>query len=124
MVDATFLTPPSPGLSATLFQNRSVEPYSPKGLENVKIKVLFKRFILHYGFPGRIHSDQGRNFESSLIKELCKLAGVENSRTTQYYSMGNGMVEMFNQTLFNMLGTLEDSQKPGLKSYVAHGAFM
>ena len=39
-------------------------------------KVLFKNFVVHYGFPGRIHNDQGRNFEIFLIKELCKLAGV------------------------------------------------
>ena len=74
-------------------------------------KVLFEDFKVHYGFPGRIHSDQGRNFESSSIKELCKLASVEKSRTTPYHPMGNGMVERFNQTLLNMLGALEENQK-------------
>ena len=38
MADATSLTPPSPGLSATLLPNKSVEPYSPKEPENVKKK--------------------------------------------------------------------------------------
>ena len=37
MADATSLTPPSPGLRATLLSNKRVEPYSPKGPENVKI---------------------------------------------------------------------------------------
>ena len=32
--------------------------------------------------------------------------------------MGNGMPERFNQTLLNMLGTLEDHQKSDWKSYV------
>ena len=36
MADATSLKPPSPGLSAILFPNKSVESYSPKGPENVK----------------------------------------------------------------------------------------
>ena len=36
MADATSLTPPIPGLSATLLLNTSVDPYSPKGPENVK----------------------------------------------------------------------------------------
>ena len=45
-------------------------------------RVLFENFILHYGFPARIHSDQGQNFESKLIKELCQIAKVEKSRTT------------------------------------------
>ena len=36
MADATSLTPASTGLSATLLSNERVEPYSPKGPENVK----------------------------------------------------------------------------------------
>lgn len=81
-------------------------------------KVLFEKFIVHYGFPNRIHSDQGANFESSLIKELCQLAGVIKSRTTPYHAMGNGMVERFNQTLLKMLGTLEEEKKADWKSHV------
>ena len=42
MADATSLTPPSPGLSATLFPNKRVESYSPKGRENVKITSLYR----------------------------------------------------------------------------------
>ena len=40
MADATALTPPSPGLSATLLS--SVKPYSPKGPENVNITTLYR----------------------------------------------------------------------------------
>ena len=29
---------------------------------------LLKNFVMHYGFPKRIHSDQGSNFESNLIR--------------------------------------------------------
>ena len=42
-------------------------------------RVLFDNYIIHLGFPARIHSDQGANFESNLIKELCKIAGCEKS---------------------------------------------
>ena len=81
-------------------------------------RVLFDNFIVHYGFPARIHSDQGQCFESNLIKELCTIADVEKSRTTPYHPMGNGQVERFNQTLLQMLGTLEESKKSDWKAHV------
>ena len=81
-------------------------------------RVLFDQFIVHYGFPARIHSDQGQTFESNLIQELCKIAGVAKSRTTPYHAMGNGQVERFNQTLLQMLGTLEEYQKSDWKAHV------
>ncbi|RXN22815.1 interleukin-1 receptor accessory -like 1-A isoform X3 [Labeo rohita] len=51
------------------------------------------------GHQERIHSDQGANFESQLIRELLEVAGVKKSRTTAYHPMGNGHVERFNRTL-------------------------
>ena len=79
---------------------------------------LFNTFVCHYGFPGRLHSDQGRNFESEVIKHLCDLAGVKKSHTTPYHPMGNGKCERFNRTLLSMLGTLPDEQKSKWKKYV------
>ncbi|KAK9962690.1 hypothetical protein ABG768_008044 [Culter alburnus] len=64
---------------------------------------LWDKFFCVYGFPQRIHSDQGANFESRLIKELLQIAGVQKSRTTAYHPMGNGQVERFNRTLGNMI---------------------
>ena len=81
-------------------------------------KVLFENFFLHYGFPARLHSDQGRNFVSSTIRNLCEVAGITKSRTTPYHPMGNGMCERFNSTLMDMLGTLEPDKKSDWKSHV------
>ena len=81
-------------------------------------RVLFDQFVVHYGFPARLHSDQGQNFESKVIKALCEIAGIQKSRTTPYHPMGNGQVERFNQTLLKMLGTLEEYQKSDWKAHV------
>ena len=82
-------------------------------------KALYDNFFRYYSFPARLHSDQGRNFESRVIKELCRLNNTKKSRTTPYHPMGNGSAERFNQTLLRMLGTLENQQKSDWKSYVA-----
>ena len=67
--------------------------------------------FVHYGFPEKFISDQRRNFESDLIKELCKIAGVQKLHTTPYHPQGNGQCERFNSTLCNMLGTLSEEEK-------------
>ncbi|XP_016356845.1 uncharacterized protein LOC107699913 [Sinocyclocheilus anshuiensis] len=58
-----------------------------------------------------IHSDQGANFESQLIRELLQVAGVKKSRTTAYHPMGNGLVERFNRTLGSMIRALPPRSK-------------
>lgn len=64
-----------------------------------------------YGFPKRIHSDQGANFESKIIKNLLEMAGVKKSHTTPYHPMGNGLAECFNRTLGNMIRALPVKSK-------------
>ena len=74
-------------------------------------KTLWDKFFVHYGFPEKILSDQGRNFESQLISKLCELTQVKKLRTTPYGPEGNGSCEWFNRTLISMFGTLPDDFK-------------
>ena len=48
-------------------------------------EVLFNNYIVHYGIPERLHSDQGANFESKVIEELCRMTGITKSRMTSYH---------------------------------------
>ena len=81
-------------------------------------KLLWNNFIIHYGFPKKIISDQGCNFESELIANLYEVAGVQKLRTSPYHPQTNGQYERFNSTLLNMLGTLTPGQKKDWKTYV------
>lgn len=75
------------------------------------VKVILKHIIETVGCPEHFHWDQGANFDSALLKELCKYFGCRKSRTTPYHLEGNATCERWNRTLLNMLGTLEIEQR-------------
>lgn len=81
-------------------------------------RVLYNEFVVHYGIPSRLHNDQGANFMSSTIKELCELLNIKQSRTTPYHPMGNGLCERLNRTFLNMLGCLEEDKKKSWKEHL------
>ena len=56
-----------------------------------------------YGMPEILHSDQGKNFESTLLQQTLATFGIHRSRTTAYHPEGDGMVERFNRSLLQML---------------------
>ena len=80
--------------------------------------VLYQQFIVKYGIPHKIHTDQGPNFESNLFQELCSIMGIKKSRTTPYHPMSNGQCERFNKSLVSMLSTLHPEQKKDWKTYI------
>ena len=52
-----------------------------------------------YGQPEILHSDQGRNFESAILKQTLDAFGIDKSCTTAYHPQGDGLVERFNRSL-------------------------
>ncbi|KAK3097999.1 hypothetical protein FSP39_015198 [Pinctada imbricata] len=66
-------------------------------------EVLVKEFIARFGVPLELHTDQGRNFDSDLMRRLSKLYGWAKTRTTPYHPSSNGLVERYNRTLLQMM---------------------
>ena len=87
-------------------------------------RVLRDHWFAHYGVPAQIHSDQGRNFESRLIKELCCLYGITKTRTSPYHPQGNGQTERFNRTLYGLIKSLESSRRNHWPDLLQHLVFM
>ena len=81
-------------------------------------KALVDLFVNHYGLPHRLHSDNGANFTSHVIREMCKMLGIQRSTTTVYHPSGNGQTEKFNKSLLDMLATLPDTKKSRWKDHV------
>ena len=66
-------------------------------------EVFVQQFLAKFGAPRVIHTDQGRNFESRLFTEMCKLLGIKKTHTTVYHPQSDGMVERFNRTIGTMI---------------------
>ena len=67
---------------------------------------LVKEFVCRFGVPMELHSDQGRNFESSVFQEMCRILGIAKTRTTPYNPKSDGMVERYNRTIVNAVALM------------------
>ena len=66
-------------------------------------KAFVEKWVLRFGAPDTLHTDQGTNFCSDLMTEVCNLLHVERTRTSPYHPQGNGQVERHNRVLADVL---------------------
>ena len=59
----------------------------------------------------RLPTDQRRNFESDVFKEITNILRIKKTRTTPYYPQSDGMVELMNRTLKNILSKLVNERQ-------------
>ena len=79
---------------------------------------LVLEFISRFGTPLEIHSDQRKNFESSLFAKICKLFEIKKTRTTSYRPCSNGIIEKFNGTLGKMIRSFVDKNATNWDLYI------
>ena len=81
-------------------------------------KILVEKWFSAFGIPARIHSNQGRSFNNEIIASLCKMYGIKQSTTTPYNPHSNSQCEHFNITLFGLMRSLDQGQKPNWPNYL------
>ncbi len=69
----------------------------------VVVRHLVDRVFSVFGPPETLHSDQGREFENQLVKELQSVFGYKKTRTAAYRPQGNSVLERVHSTVHNML---------------------
>ena len=60
-------------------------------------------FFSRFGCPTYLHSDQGKNFDGNVFREVCLLLQITKQRTTAYRASANGQVERYNRTLVQLM---------------------
>ena len=85
---------------------RWIEAYAIPNKEPMTVaNKLTEEMFLRFCSPEQLHSDQRRQFECSPMSEICHLLGIQKSCTTPYHPQGDGLVELFNRILLNMLAS-------------------
>ncbi|GFV17973.1 retrovirus-related Pol polyprotein from transposon 412 [Trichonephila clavipes] len=69
-------------------------------------EAVVQHWISRYGVPLQLHSDQGRNFVSAVLKGSVNYSGIDKTKTTPLHPQSDGMVERFNRTILNNLSLM------------------
>ena len=91
-------------------------------LKNQKAETIAKIFIneivTRHSAPRELLSDQGANFMSKLVKDVCKYFEINKINTTPYNPKCDGLTERFNKTLCKMLAVYSDSNQTNWDLYL------
>ena len=66
-------------------------------------RAFFETYVVRFGVPFMVHTDQGRNFDSEMFRTFCSLLESNKTRTTPYRPSSNGQVERYNTVVLNFL---------------------
>ena len=101
-----------------------VKSKSPFALHDHNAQTIADKLVTEvkcgFGVPYRIHSDQGREFESDLLREMCSLHSLAKTRTTSYRPQSEGMVERYNRTLATMLSMFFDEKRTNWNAHLPY----
>ena len=86
-----------------------VEAYAlPDQEASTCMTAAYNGFFSRFGLQRQLQSDQGRNFESALVRKLYSITGVHKSRTTPFHPRSDGLTERANCTLLQTLRAITD----------------
>ena len=85
------------------FSNFTVAVVTANEQAKTVSKALVDKWLYTYGIPSRIHYDLDKAFDNQIMRHLCTMYGIKQSRTTPYNPGSNPKCERFNQILYHLL---------------------
>jgi hypothetical protein len=86
-------------------------------------QVLFEEIICRHGCPTKILSDQGKQFVSEVLADMCRRLGIKKIQTSPYHPQTNAHAERFNRYLNTAMRMYVDSTLKNWDDYLPAIAF-
>ncbi|KAJ8957172.1 hypothetical protein NQ318_007733 [Aromia moschata] len=97
----------------------NVDNHFERSAIDVAVKALFKVWICRFDVSEKLHSDQGRNFESTLFLNVCRILNIHKTRPTALHPLSDGIEERtnrpINRFLYKVLYNVSDHQRDSNK---------
>ena len=85
---------------------------------DVMARAFFEGYVVRFGVPFIVHTDQGRNFEGEMLQVFCSLMEISKTRTTAYRPSSKGQVERYNQLVTSFLWCFLSSKHSEWDTYL------
>ena len=79
---------------------------------------IWERWFSRYGVAEQLHSDNGREFVGEVMRELCKIMGVEKTNTCALHPESDGQCERLNRVLQDMLAAFINENQDDWPRYL------
>ena len=105
-----------------VFTDYYTKPTEAFALKDMKAETIARVFvdeiICRHSAPVKLLSDQGRNFMSEVVAEVCKYFGTKKINSTSYRPQTNGFTERFNRTICEMLSSYVNDRQSDWDSFL------
>jgi len=106
-------------LTITDHYTRWVEAFPLREATAPQIARRVEDFCCRMGMPLELHSDQGKNVDGQVIRDVCKILGIRKTHTTAYHPQGNAITERENAVIKAMLSAYTNSRQNDWDDHLA-----
>ena len=86
-------------------------PFRHRHAETIFADSFIEKFVSIFGLPLSLHSDQGTNFYSNIMADVCRILGINKTYSLPYGPQRDGLVERANRTIAAMFSAFVSDSK-------------